>query len=337
MSKNIGQLRYQGKGYVSNISYTTKYQSVSSFGDSSNNSFKDLVIVPNQKLLKGRDYFIRLSIPRDMNYKTKINVKLIKKAEDNIGQVYQFLKSLDVSSGGDAESINSNVYQVALYQKRTQGNPKGEVAVAFPKEYRADIITEDGALYYRPKNIGGSQSGNNNDYFLGTGVKNGYVKTSDLNYLSIVASWLPSTTQYLEPFDIVFRPVEEGFEGILLEIVREPIDFDIQHSTSTGDIEYGRVLDPAQVKVILYELKNLFANTNSEAPLYPRGIERIGVWSHSGLLMAVNGEEIRVGPSGYYECDVVPITSLGIVAPDNDYSNNFTIDFTYDVTPIEEV
>lgn len=46
--------------------------------------------------------------------------------------------------------------------------------------------------------------------------------------------------------------------------------------------------------------------------------------------MIINGEEIKIGPSGYYELDALPIESIGIVAPDNDFSNNFTIDYVYE-------
>ena len=74
-------------------------------------------------------------------------------------------------------------------------------------------------------------------------------------------------------------------------------------------------------------MKKILGSDNATAAL-----SRIGVWSHPGLVMAVNGEEIRVGPSGFYELDTVPVETLGIVAPDGDYSNNWTVDYEYKQT-----
>jgi hypothetical protein len=45
------------------------------------------------------------------------------------------------------------------------------------------------------------------------------------------------------------------------------------------------------------------------------------------LLLAVNGEEIKIGQSNFYELDDFTITSLGVVAKDG--SDRFTIDYQY--------
>ena len=73
----------------------------------------------------------------------------------------------------------------------------------------------------------------------------------------------------------------------------------------------------------LYNLKNLVSSVHNGGSL-----TRIGVWGHPGLTLAIDGEEIHVGASGYYEEDVLPISSLGIVA--NDYLDNWTLDYSYD-------
>ena len=50
--------------------------------------------------------------------------------------------------------------------------------------------------------------------------------------------------------------------------------------------------------------------------------------------MTINGEEIRIGPSGYYELlDIIPITSIGIVA--DSWDDNWTIDYTYEINADE--
>lgn len=316
MSKNIGQYRYSGSGCVTNITYTPEYQSVSSSGDGSGASFQDLVIVPSVAFSKGRDYYFRIAIPQDMNYDLQFNVKLIKK-KDNINQVYQFLKNVSIIRGGTGE----NVYNVALYEKSD-----GTIAAMIPLQYQTGITTIQDALYYDPEDINKDKY----TYYLGTGTLNGYNSTTKANLLSVVASWRQESTVNYGVFEMVFRPVEDDFTGILLEMVRTPEDYDIQRMTPDG-IEYGRKVDSTKIKVILYSLNNLVNNMFKDGAL-----ERIGVWSHPGLTMAINGEEIKVGPSGYYECDVVPVKSLAIVAPDSDFTNNFTVDYTYEVADPEE-
>jgi hypothetical protein len=56
------------------------------------------------------------------------------------------------------------------------------------------------------------------------------------------------------------------------------------------------------------------------------------VWGNYGLRMAVNGEEIRIGPTGYYEMDLLPIYRLGIAPQwdsNNQNSSDFTVDYLY--------
>jgi hypothetical protein len=46
-------------------------------------------------------------------------------------------------------------------------------------------------------------------------------------------------------------------------------------------------------------------------------------------LLAINGEEIKIGQSNFYELDDFTITSLGVVAKDS--YDRFTIDYQYQV------
>lgn len=316
MSKNIGQYRYSGSGCVVPMTYTPEYQSVSSTGDGSGSNFQDLVIVPSSEFSRGSDYYVRLEIPQDMNYDLQFNVKLIKK-KDNNNQVYQFLKNVSIVRGGTGE----NVYNVALYEKSD-----GTVAAMIPLPYKSGITTQRDALYYDPEDVNQDKYA----YYLGTGTLNGYNATTKVNFLSVVASWKQENTINYGVFEMVFRPVEDGFSGILLEMVRTPEDYDIQRTTPDG-IEYGRKVDATKTKVTLYTLNNLVND------MYKNGtLDRIGVWSHPGLTMAINGEEIKVGPSGFYECDVIGVKSLGIVAPDNNFVNNFIVDYCYEVAETQE-
>ena len=104
-------------------------------------------------------------------------------------------------------------------------------------------------------------------------------------------------------------------------MTRQSEDYNIQHTTQNGT-EYGRILDIDKTVCELYKVNNLVNSMNSNANL-----DRIGVWGHSGLMMAINGEEIKIGPSGFYELAEVPVSSLGVVA--RDFNDSFTVDYEF--------
>ena len=46
-------------------------------------------------------------------------------------------------------------------------------------------------------------------------------------------------------------------------------------------------------------------------------------------MLAINGEEIHIGQSGFYEINDYTITSFGVAAKDND--DKFIIDYQYEI------
>ena len=107
-------------------------------------------------------------------------------------------------------------------------------------------------------------------------------------------------------------------------MVRTAEDYNIQGVDSEGETVYGRYVDLNEFDYTLYQLTNLVNEINPNGTL-----ERVGIWSHPGLLMAINGEEIRVGKSGLWEIDgILPIESIGIVAVD--YKDNWSMDYMYE-------
>lgn len=308
MAFQVGQKRFSGSGCVTRISPTLSYQEpqTSSSGSNSASSFKDVLITFDATLSKGKDYYLYIKIPRDMNYDMSFNIKLIKN-KNNTRQVYQYLKQVSVVRGG----TGANAHDVALYE-----NQDGDIV--------AGIV--------QPKPSGNGVSGNiystqNSDgtYTYYTYGKNGYVRTSNVNATQMIESWKTEQGTTFGTFELVFRPVEDGFTGILVEMVRSAIDYSIQRN-SGASIEFGRYVDISKTEVRMYSITNLVDSIHQKGSL-----SRVGVWGRPGLIMAINGEEIRVGPSGFYEEDVVPIESIGIVSETNDFANgNWTMDYTYD-------
>lgn len=324
MANQIGQLRYTGSGCISKLGLTADYQSVTigSGTESTSTSFQDIVIKPTSSFVKNRDYYFKIAIPQDMNYEMKFNLKLIKL--DNANNIsYQFLKTISIPRGGSGE----NVYSVVLYEYTNNGVTTTQAMIPLPYVQGATNIVP-GAIYYRSSD---------KTYWLGR-TSSTYVQTDKFTEVSVVASWKNEQSDNYGVFELTFRPVEDSFTGILLEMHRTAEDYSIQRIGSNGTTEYGRKVDLDKLKQNNYENVQLY-QFNNLVDLINKGktLSRIGVWSHPGLVMVINGEEIRVGPSGYYEQDVIPVSSLGIMAKNNSFQDNWTLDYTYDTTELTTV
>ena len=330
MTKQIGQLRFTGKGCVTPLNFEKRYQSVSSGisgMEDNQSSFQDVVIIPKEqaqggkelKFLKDNDYYFYFAVPKDLNYDIALSIKLIKK-QDNLNQVYQFIKPVTVQKGNNGNVRNHNV---VLYEKSD-----GSVDAMIPLPYVEGQQSIKDKLYF----VEANDQTKKKTYYLGTGTTE-YIKTNKFNSVIISESWKQdyADDKNRGVFEMVFRPVEDGFDGILLEMLRLPEDFDIQTDRPDGTTIYGRIIDINRMDVKLYHLSNVVKNIfgGGANPIVP--LDRIGIWGHPSQLMAINGEEIRIGRSGYYEQDVVPIKSIGMVAPNDDFVNNWTIDYSYEV------
>lgn len=304
----IGQYRFRGTGScVSSVASSKSYKNVSMTGSGSTDdaSFRDMRITTNSPLIRDTDYYLYVKIPQDMNYNLTFNIKLTKREAQGATEEYQFLKNITIPRGGSA----TNVYNVVLYETSS-----GTIRAMIPETYVAGQTNVRDYIYYDAAT---------GKYYLGNGNTT-YTQTMDYNDMSMTATWIHQAGDYFGYAEIVFRPVEDNFSEITLEMVRTAEDYNIQSEDDSGNPVYGRYIPIDQFDYTLYTLTNLVNEINPNGPLY-----RIGVWSHPSLMMAVNGEEIRVSNSGYYELDgILPIESLGIVAVD--YNDNFTIDFQYE-------
>lgn len=304
MTLQVGQLRFTGKSQcVNEISTSLSYRS--------SGSFRNVLITPfSEGFKKGQDYYFSISIPQDLNYGLDFSVKLVRDSNMTNSSIYQYVKSVSIEAGGDGD----NVYSVCLYELPNDGS----ISCMIPLEYNSKEKGEVGKIYkYTP-----TQEGEEVKYYLWDGTA--WNRTTMVNAIEVPASWKINSTDNFGVFEMIFRPVEDGFSGILLEMQRDTIDYSIQSLDSQGNVIYGRVVDLSKIKnVKLYSLNNLVDSIHKDGTL-----SRIGVWGHPGLPLAINGEEIHIGASGYYEEDVLPVSSLRIVA--DDLVDNWTLDYSYD-------
>lgn len=297
----IGQLRYSGSGCISKVNCTIDYEAVPMGDGGAATSFQDLAIKPNSSLIAGQPYYLSLDIPQDMNYDLNFNIKLVKSDSND----YQFLRNVSIVRGGSGD----NTQNVVLYEL-----DDGTIRAMIPFPYKPGTQNTKGYIYYDE---------NNGNYYLGNGGTK-YTRTSKYNDITMIASWKQSTTNNFGSFELVFKPVEDGFSKIVISMVRDATDYNIQRLDNNGNIEFGRKVDKNLVRFGLSKIYNFVDNINKGGSL-----SRIGVWSRPGLMMCINGEEIKVGTNGYYELDALPVTSIGFIAKDNDYSNNWTLDYEY--------
>ena len=126
-------------------------------------------------------------------------------------------------------------------------------------------------------------------------------------------------TEY-NTYEIVIPP-NNNYNQIKFELQRELEDYNKKNSDGT----YGRI---CKIEVIrldeIYNVINYLTTIINKSALL-----QIGVQSAPGLLMCINGEEIRVGRSGLYEIlNGYKVTFIGFIVEPND-NKHFMLDYQY--------
>ena len=123
-------------------------------------------------------------------------------------------------------------------------------------------------------------------------------------------------------FEIVISPNDNhNYNQIYFELNRELIDY----NTLNQDGTYGRKINIAVDR--LDEIYNVikFLNVSIEGK---KVLKQIGVQGPPGLLMSINGEEIRIGRSGLYEINNgIKTTFIGFVIENDE--KYFILDYQY--------
>ena len=126
-------------------------------------------------------------------------------------------------------------------------------------------------------------------------------------------------TEY-NTYEIVIPP-NNNYNKIKFELQRELEDYNKKNSDGT----YGRIckIEVIRLDEIYNVIDYLTTIINKSALL------QIGVQSAPGLLMCINGEEIRVGRSGLYEIlNGYKVTFIGFIVEPND-NKHFMLDYQY--------
>ena len=285
----------------------TKAKSVS-YGYASKDGYSELVFSSEDFPVfeTGEDYYLCVSLKRDALSDVDIDLTL-RRAEtngfdDNLS--YQLLSEEKLEQ--KKESDSERVRQIIMYDFKV-GSGYSDPFVTFYCESKesaneGDVYSVGGEYYIK-------RSGEDNDTII-TGRKT-------VQYVTLFSE--ESDNSGTASFDLTFRPLVENFDRICAEIGRSSIDEQVVNSDGTK----GRKLEPVSQE--LYVINNLVEDMRQKATSPLSSITQLGVWGRPGLLMCINGEPVRVGPSGHYEQNAVTITSFGVAPGENDF---FTIDYT---------
>lgn len=128
-------------------------------------------------------------------------------------------------------------------------------------------------------------------------------------------------------FDIVFTP-NSTYNLIVFVLARTAEDYNIIENS-----QYGRIMDITVNENNIYLMTNIIDTLTSTYGLTE--LIRIGIQGPTGLMMSINGEQIKVGKTGIYELNDIniKITYLGFALKENalnvDGYDNFILDFEY--------
>jgi hypothetical protein len=98
---------------------------------------------------------------------------------------------------------------------------------------------------------------------------------------------------------------------VWFEITRDSADNNIVNSINNEQVA-GRYVNPDNVGYALYLVNNIIPNFENSSSF--SSLSKMTINGNPGLMMIVNGEEMRIGPSGQFSFDAIPITSIGVAS-----------------------
>ena len=125
----------------------------------------------------------------------------------------------------------------------------------------------------------------------------------------------------------MFTP-NSTYNLIVFVLARTTEDYNVIENS-----QHGRIMDITVNENNIYLMTNIIDTLASTYGLTE--LIRIGIQGPTGLMMSINGEQIKIGKTGIYELNDVniKITYLGFALKENvlnvDGYDNFILDFEY--------
>ena len=335
----MGQYRYIGSDSCAQVKTLT-----ASSPSVENSSYRDLIFTTENAFESGKDYYFKVSVPRDINYTMTFSVKLVNLSDYTAGkyitETYSGYQLLGTAIAQAIDTSGEGVIHVAYYQNYNSE----ECTLAEVFELNEGTKSELNRLYYYYDEVQDTTL-----FYLGTGAgttiaNKGYVQTTKVSYTTLSKQFSSDLGENeYATFEFVFSPGTDypanfgGFDTIWLQMVRSEVDLNMSQTVSDGNSSQtvaGRYINPSKVngKFNCYSLRNLVTDSDYGFGLPKTAGEKVSKFAingNPGLRIAVNGEGMRIGPSGTFSFDAFDVASIGVMAYGYTYSSMFTIDYEY--------
>lgn len=123
--------------------------------------------------------------------------------------------------------------------------------------------------------------------------------------------------------ELVFSP-NTSYDQIMFTLQRTAYDYTIENERGTN----GRLIKIDENEIVTAQIYNVLKT------LGVNSLNKIGIQGPPGLLMCINGQDIRIGPNGIYEIkNGYKITFIGFIIQESDDTADkkdyFILDYQY--------
>lgn len=288
-------------------------------------------------------YWVRLEIPQNQSYDLNYGIRLLKNSANDSSawtnvplrdiSDYQFIKYISVPKHSDNNIDYSTVW---LYREKNDTLVNAAVAkVDNSLTPGSSVAATDRAnrFYYNFNND------NHIIYYYddnGNAINRGSVASPSYNfynYIDYYPTILPhnftENTESLSVNEFLIIPSDSSYRWVYLYL--KPIDDDrnLMWVDETNNVTMmGRHIENIDDIKVTYK-----ALTNSDNIVSNLGkVTNIGIWGRPGQLMAINDQELKIGPSGYYELKDYQINSLYVI--NSASTDKYTVDIQYETQEV---
>lgn len=309
----VKQYAYSGSN-IETVSSTPSILSIPySLNDQTEDKMQQLVIYFNTNLSSENCYLVKLTMPQDKNYDFNYGIRLMNlnnTAAQNLkdSPYYQFIKYITIPKTNLDKMSTSTIWHYYIKEdNNTYINAAMAKAISSIPNDEIDINNMNTFYYYEDTSNTNKQKIYYRD-FEGRIVKeDGEYK----NYWDIIkkntfkSANNFDTTEEKASIEFLFSP-STSCNAIYLYLKPNEIDRDLRWTEeSTGVMMTGRYINPRDITVNIGTVAPVNINSTDT-------ITNIGIWGRSEQLMLINGQELSIGPSGYYELKNYDINSLYI-------------------------
>lgn len=339
ISYGIGQYRY-----IKEFEYINHLKTVNEndkqyidYKPDSSTTYRDIAIKLPDNVQYGDTYYMTLTIPQDLWYDITLNLKLCSENSSKLFDInfnkFQQIKQLIIPKTSTEKELYSDV---VLFEYTLNNN--NYVDVDIPIEFPSSGSTEPKRLYYKNENDNliyrycNSSTSNWNNLLPVQYSRYNLLQAWQLQNVSENLSELSTIT-----FSFTFSPkynLTEGYKYLWLEIVHNDNYIQWEEQSQTYN---GKFIPLDLVQADFYKVNNILPITNVGIASIKSGINRLNsilVTGPKGLILNINGEEVKIGMQDQYKLDNFDISFLGIAVTDElkeDNNFSFLIDYQYKI------